>query len=233
MIQPSENDRFLNLVTLTGADDSVRHGDLLSLAKEFPYVEFGILLDPSLQGQSGHPSEFWLFGIRKLADLGVRFAGHIDGRWAGDILEGRWSIFEGRPWLSGCFSRLQINPGRRDDIGHLVWPFGRKKELIVQGDAKTEEMLRHIRAQSVSAAVLYRREDSSPWPPSDHYAGYAGGLGSDNVADELPRILRGASSAWICAGASLRRDGKFSVAKCACFLEDARPWVHMPWPFGE
>lgn len=36
--------RFINKVTVTGADDSIDPGDLISIQQEYPFVEFAILL---------------------------------------------------------------------------------------------------------------------------------------------------------------------------------------------
>lgn len=228
MSQPREQDRFLDLVTIIGADDSVRHEDLLRLAQEYPFVEFGILLDPELQGrESGYPSQFWLFKLRRLAAKGVRLSGHIGGQWARDVLDGSWALFKQWPWLAKCLSRLQVDVP--DDLHNSAvrfsWPFGQQKTLIVAGN---DGLLQHARSRGVPAFALHRREASdAPWSPHARHAGYAGCLSHENVRDELPRIRQVTQSAWICAGSSLRRDGKFSIAKAAAFLEASRHWVYM------
>ena len=54
--------KFVTKVTVTGADDSVDVDGLIDLSKEFPFVEFGILLSKSSAGSARFPSGLWLVG---------------------------------------------------------------------------------------------------------------------------------------------------------------------------
>jgi len=221
------DDRFLERVTVTGANNSVRHEDIYRLAREFPYVEFGIRLDPERQG---YPSPFWLFGLRHLAARGVPLAGHIGGEWASDALSGQWTVFRRWPWLMKCFSRLQLDVDADLDSVEIGWPFlAGKKALVIKAEQAPSRILAHARGKGFSTAWLHERLDTAaPWPKAD---GYAGGLFPRNVAGELVEILQVAEApAWIEAEFACE-EARF-IGMAAAFLEAARPWVFMPWPFG-
>jgi hypothetical protein len=51
--------RFLDCVTVTGADDSVNPIDLTVHAARFPFLEFGILLSKKQIGSTRFPSLEW------------------------------------------------------------------------------------------------------------------------------------------------------------------------------
>lgn len=219
-----DDDRFLKKVTVTGADDSVQHRDIHLLAKEFPYAEFGIVLDPIR-----HPSEFWLFGLQKLAAQGVRLSGHICGQWARDAFAGGWTIFEQWPWLRHCFSRLQIDTAGVENVENFTWPFrlGEKTFSIKVHESKIQ-LLQRVREKGILAAGMFKRTPSRDWPESKGLSGYAGGLSHENVATEIHLISKCvADEAWIDANSGLYRNGMFSIGKCAAFLEASRPWVIM------
>jgi hypothetical protein len=55
--------RFITKVTVTGADDSVHPHQLVTLAEEFPFVEFGILLSRNSMGRTRFPSRAWLVNM--------------------------------------------------------------------------------------------------------------------------------------------------------------------------
>ena len=58
--------KILNKVTVTGADNSTHINDLIGLYKEFPFVEFGILLSLSSEGGPRFPSMDWLDDMGEL-----------------------------------------------------------------------------------------------------------------------------------------------------------------------
>src|SRR5690606_33691430 len=94
----------LKYCSLTGADDETDHKDLSALAKEYPFVEWAILLLPARAGEARFPTLDWIDTFSKnykggstamhLCDDG--FLGFIDGRK--DILD-----------LMSGFNRIQLN----------------------------------------------------------------------------------------------------------------------------
>ena len=53
-------DSFLERVGLCGVDDSVDPELLLLLSESYPWVEWGVLFRPGLEGQPRYPSAAWL-----------------------------------------------------------------------------------------------------------------------------------------------------------------------------
>ena len=90
----------IKIVTITGADDNTNHSDMISISKDFPFVEWGILFSRSRQGTERYPSIEWVNELRdewvnKLRDnieeLGLmrtKFicSAHLCGEYATDII---------------------------------------------------------------------------------------------------------------------------------------------------
>ncbi len=104
-------------VTVTGADDSVEPRDLALIAKEYPFVEFGILLSKKQQGNKRFPCRDWweelyfLWQNKKLA-----LSGHICGEWVRRLCLGMPSFFEDFGYAYKMFSRFQLNFHAEDYI---------------------------------------------------------------------------------------------------------------------
>ena len=76
--------KIINIVTITGADDSIDPIELCKIADEFPFVEWGILLSKSSVGNPRFPSYNWLGELLKLQSYNdvkkMSLSGHICGR---------------------------------------------------------------------------------------------------------------------------------------------------------
>lgn len=236
--------RFLTRATVTGADDSVRADDLLSIAERYPFVEYGILLSNKAKGvhcSPRFPSVRWInVTLPKLSERGVKLSGHICGRWVRDILQGDWSIIRELPEQWYRFGRFQINTyaqhfGFRPNLNWPLYPGGR--EIIWQMDGVNEYLLTDSLARAYKTSGLWDLSHGTgvlpdSWPKSAGiycmYMGYAGGLGPENVADQLREIENVAGdTAWIDAETKLRSDNDmvFDFRKVEAFLEAASPWV--------
>lgn len=80
--------KFLNRVTITGADDSTDIDLMVAISKARPWVEWGILLSESSMGKKPRfPSREWLarLCIAKQANPGMRLSAHVCGAWARDF----------------------------------------------------------------------------------------------------------------------------------------------------
>ena len=62
---------------------------------------------------------------------------------------------------------------------------------------------------------------------SEHDMGYAGGLGPDNITDNLEMIKSVArfDSVWIDAEGKLKTDNKFDVARAQQYVLNAKTWI--------
>ena len=72
----------LKRVTITGADDSTSIPELVNLSKEFPFVEWGILVSKRHEGEFRFPSRHW---IERFSDVAGRaklnVSTHVCGVW--------------------------------------------------------------------------------------------------------------------------------------------------------
>jgi len=102
----------LNRVTITGADNSVLDPeDLLPIARDFPFVEFGILASYNNTIRAGgtcrYPGPNWLERFQIMARREkLNAAIHFNGVWVRDLLIGKNSIPE---QFLVAFNRIQLN----------------------------------------------------------------------------------------------------------------------------
>lgn len=104
----------LDRVTLTGADDSVQVSDLVQLSKEFPFVEWGILVHqgtnrmPHTDWAPRWPSERFIIQLQQTIsrDFQMNLSLHVCGHWVRELLLGRNHV-PPMYWLG--FQRAQLN----------------------------------------------------------------------------------------------------------------------------
>lgn len=236
---------MLKTVTLTGADDTAEPKSLIALSKEFPFVEWGILVG-SHAGKSRFPSTSW---IGNLLDEIPRFSGprmnlslHVCGRILSAILK------EGK-WIAGDvddFNRMQLNiteslPERDDAREAIVTNIMAVQsltcipEIIIRIDhLKNDWLLDALLLRNVKASGLYDRShgaglkpDSWPKANPDWNVGYAGGIGPETVLEDVRAILAvaGAKPTWIDMETSLFTNGKFDLGRCRFVLETCREFI--------
>lgn len=249
----------INRVTMTGADDSIRPQDLLPLTKEFPFVEWGILASDNNTFRSGgtcrYPSPAWIAKIQTLAEVTGELpllSLHINGSWVRNLLTGELTMPQG---LFHCFNRVQLNFHAEKntcsprEFASVLNGIG--KQFIFQIDGKQGNKWLE-EAQSYEARNCYGLFDVSggagilprEWPKPIYldggeeqhaYHGYAGGLGPDNLAEQIPLILAAAAGnehtaegeIWIDMETRVRSDDdrQFDLAKVRRCLEIAAPFV--------
>lgn len=234
-------------VTLTGADDKTNPEELIDLSAKFPFVEWGILVG-SNGGKSRFPSGDWIYLLNECVSAlhsKPRFALHVCGRLLRGMLQDascessfgaaltdslhifkRWQLnFHGEP----------ITPAQGNNL-RLALAGGREqREIIVQLDGVNNWVLDLLLSDGLRASGLYDTSHGAgvlpgewPVPNAKWEIGYAGGLGPDNVVDELGLIAKSAKDQrfWIDMETKLRTttgDGdKFDLWKCKRVLELCR-----------
>lgn len=270
---------ILDRVTITGADDSIEPTELIKLTEEFPFVEWGILVSASSQGKPRFPTDHWLNGLSLLTRIPhqLPLALHVCGKYTRDVLLGIDSLPDvvhygySRVQLNFHAERAKCDPSA---CAKLLFDWRQKryvKQVIFQVDgAGGNEHMLAVHSQydpdfwfvecnplfdvSGGAGVL-----PNEWPrpfwfdemEEPAYHGYAGGLGPDNLAEQLPRIMEAASqpdmsvefdadvvaqrksdpppgaTIWIDMETRVRSDNdrKFDLAKVRRCLEIAKPFV--------
>jgi hypothetical protein len=140
---------ILELVTMTGADESVSPTELLALSGEFPFVEWGILLGTK-RGVARYPDRKWISelvgqarthnqSMPRAANLSL----HICGPYARSLAAGdpRMLMGDMHGWMD-VFQRVQINfhaekfdllaPDRAMAMARALHRFCSTKEYIFQ-----------------------------------------------------------------------------------------------------
>jgi hypothetical protein len=242
----------LRKVTVTGADDSISPIELFSINREYPFVEFGILLSKGVGdlGGSRFPSTEWLKELKKLYDENakskIHFSGHICGSWVKDIfLKGIWPIDRrATADFESIATRWQLNTHgiKHDFKGVMLKPVIQYRhilgnEIIFQYDNENNQALFSCGDLTVSAlfdlshgaGVLPKKW---PKPFAGIPCGYAGGLSPDNIEEQLAILepIVEDKTIWIDAESYLRsydssKGDYFDPNKVAKFLEKAKPWV--------
>lgn len=248
-------------VTITGADDSVNTFDLVRLSHDFPFVEWGILASHNntieAAGTNRYPSPRWITDLQGLAETqgGLRLSLHINGHWVRRLLLGEMIV---PPELFHTFARVQLNfhadKCECDSTAFTKQLNALGRDIIFQLDgekgndhmeaAACEEFENYFGLFDVSggAGIL-----PDKWPePSESYAlddeteqfeycGYAGGLGPDNLAEQIPLILKASAGnantnegrIWIDMETHVRSfgDKQFDLGKVRRCLEIASPFI--------
>jgi len=235
--------KIVKVVTVTGADDSIRPEDLIPIAQEFPFVEFGVLLSKKQQGRNRFPSEEWLdklAALKLVQKENLTLSGHICGRWVKELCLGETNFFEdfGPTW--GMFNRFQLNfhaephPVDQKKLAGIIRQCFALRPVIFQLDDVNDNLFYAMLWQARSILSLFDVSHGAgilpkSWPRQvDQYCGYAGGLSPDNLAGEMERIVRVTiGQIWIDAETRLRSDNDklFDLAKVRRFLAAAKPWV--------
>ena len=218
----------LEFCTLTGADDGVKHRDLLNLSDSHAFVEWGVLFHSARQGNGRYPSFEWIDVLCSLMPSSplAHFALHICGRDAvHDFLRGTGKISD----VAVHFGRIQLNlTASRVDPALLIAALRRhpSKTIITQHNAANESLWRLL-SEIPNHAVLFDESGgrgisptSWPSPLPCKLCGYAGGLGPANLAIELPRIqlAAGKNPFWIDMEGKLRKEDHFDLSSAQTCL---------------
>ncbi|MEN6549920.1 MAG: hypothetical protein ABFE07_28085 [Armatimonadia bacterium] len=236
-------------VTITGADDSVKVRDLELLSARFPFVEWGILVSKSHEGSPRYPSAGWMEQLRERAielpaDV-FAVSMHICGRWVRDIMAGHLSLEDDHPGWLACFPRVQLNfhgePQDPAGLAELMLDMKRplfSKETIFQVDGNDRNRRIFTAASKMTPRAVGLFDLSGgrglvpaqwPTPPWEAKWGYAGGLGPENLAEQLPLIDKaaGANLGWIDMETRVRSadDRQLDLAKVERCLEIVAQYV--------
>jgi hypothetical protein len=236
--------RIIKTVTVTGADDSIDIENLVELSKEFPYVEFGILLSKKQQGGKRFPSKDWLWDLYCLWEgKELALSGHMCGTWVRDLCVGKTTFFKDFGQIWDMFSRFQLNFHAEnhlfdyEKLSVLVEQYFGNRPIIFQMDGVNENAFKFFNNEKKNILMQPLFDLSGgrgvlpgEWPKQlpNQYCGYAGGLSPDNVQKELEKISKIASGPiWIDAETLLRSndDAVFDFGKVVDFLVAAKPWV--------
>jgi phosphoribosylanthranilate isomerase len=221
--------------SITGADDAVDVEDLSAIAKEYPFVEWAILLLPARAGTPRFPGPDWIRNFSENYE-GDHTAMHLCDEGLLGFIDGKKEILD----LMSGFRRIQLNLKFGDvegkyDPARLVervkhspqWDF------ILQY-SKDKKGLLPLFQDIPNHAVLFdesagRGLSPESWdaPLAGHFCGYAGGMNPENVGENLRMIARVAASQviWIDMETGIRTNDVFDLNKVRGVLKTAAPYA--------
>lgn len=175
-------------ITFTGADESTRINHLLRLA-ELPGVEIGLLYSATPEGRNRYPGMPYL--LEAAGALKNRCAIHVCG------MRAREELITGalRPLVSQV-GRVQLNGTVSPEVAALA--AAQVRILITQHNKANEALAKLDLAGHATLVDDSGGRGVSPlfWQAPEAIEGkafgFAGGLGPENLAAEIPRIVEAA-----------------------------------------
>jgi len=231
----------LRTCTLTGVDAWTDFGRMESLSRRFRFVEWGVLYSPGRQGQDNRypsmgESSRWMDLRTKRA---CKLAMHVCGVGVSEVIGASAAWLE--MWLTG-FGRVQLNLRGDRFAAHDIASAVRKiragnpdRRVIIQLNSVNRELCEELDGMTglemlwdASGGRGLLAKSWAKWGDPAHSRvaqcpwGYAGGLGPQNVVEELPKIAEAAGGRefWIDMEQSLR-DGEdmFDLDRAEAVLE--------------
>ncbi len=230
----------IDRVAFTGADESVKPEDILRCVDDYPHVktEWALLLSKSNEGKMPrYPALPWMQefvnqAMKHVGDQKMTLAGHLQGRWLRGMCAGFGEFPIDRPTLWPYFQRIQLNfHGIKTTVEDAFYTeLHDPKQFIFQMDGVNEAIYHKAREYNgIDIVPLYdlsAGEGISPesWPKPVHpdLNGYAGGIGPDNIKEELKRLADlGDVTIWIDMETKIRSDDnkKFELDRCRRVLD--------------
>lgn len=231
-------------ITFTGVDDDVYPEHIIEFSHHWPFVEWGVLIGGK-GGRCRFPTDEWILLLKdRVQDIGFsddypNLSLHVCGQRVQNLLDGndyKKSFTDVIIKALPIFKRCQLNfHGRTINIDgfnnlisnvKLLTDYG--LELIVQLNGDNDWILNGLLDNGFIASGLYDKSHgtgASPddWPvPNDKWkVGFAGGLGPDNVQEELCKMLAVAKDQdfWVDMESKLRTSydvsgDQFDLWKC-------------------
>lgn len=234
----------LQYVTITGADDSTNIGEMIDMSAEFPFVEWAILVSRAQRGGPRFPDEGWTEKFVSAAHVNsMKVSMHLCGGWVRELLTGTLNLSELPQDLLGFTKRIQINTHAEQHVSTIAM-FDKMSE-IDQIDSKDfifqwDDVNNHLAFASLSysqdPSILFDLSHGagvlpSKWPsPVDGFpCGYAGGLGPENIVEQLNKIhyVTDTRTYWVDMEGRVRtEDGlNLDMDKVRSVLQQVKDWM--------
>lgn len=229
---------MLEMVTITGADDFTKIKDMVELSSQYPWVEWGILVSRKRERQPRFPSSYWM---RQLADAAaatpMRISMHMCGVWVRQLYVGelRWAEL---PPVAQIAQRVQLNTHADRHVSTLAMIDvldENPRKFIFQLDGVNDHFMHAARAFGIDACGLFDRSHGAgvtptswPKPYLGIHCGYAGGIGRDNVVEQVAKVEEVcAHPFWIDMEGKVRTDdnARLDMEQVRGVLEQCAPMV--------
>ena len=244
---------IIKYLTLTGADDNIDPVELAKLSKQFPFLEWAILISEQREGTSRYPTKAWRQEFNKVCK-DTHKAAHLCGkeilrRFAAEDVELASELKD--------YQRVQLNFNAKhteenllEDMlkcttsGFYTHKTGVGTQFISQSNDNNEDItIGFFQAHRLlpnyhsvlfdASGGLGRSPKSWPKPFPNKLCGYAGGLGPDNILEELNliKILTRQQhdvkkqALWIDMETKLRTNELFDLSKAQDVAEKVQHWI--------
>lgn len=233
---------MLHTVTITGADSGTDIGELVSMSREFPFVEWAILVSRNNFDTPRWPSRDWIREFSAVAaHERMKVAMHLCGGWVRELLTGDLDFGEVPLGLFRVCQRIQINTHAQKHLA--IYDFFLQlgdmpvnKQFIFQIDGVNDHLAYAAKHLGLNAVGLFDTShgagvlpDAWPFMTDRLDCGFAGGLGPENVVAEFERIVVAAGDRpfWIDMERRVRSedDSVLDMAKVRTVLELMAPHV--------
>lgn len=220
----------LRYIGFCGIDDSIEPGLLEILSLRYPFIEWGVLFRPDLEGSPRYASSAWLDRLHTIRnDNGtvMNFAAHLCQSRCQEVLNGNYEFITKIKNLG--FKRVQINATKANGVHvdtnlltyylnnlrhamvtfpDIEWILQKNTETFVLFQPLIEDPLPNMSVlfdASCGKGILVS-DYPVPYSNSGILCGYAGGISPDNIENVLSNATQAAGNApiWIDMESSLR-----------------------------
>jgi hypothetical protein len=224
--------------------------DIIALGKKYPISEFAIQAHPS-KFSGWMPRYVWFETLMHAArNTNINLAMHVNSEWRTEICRGDVPYEIKRMWDmqrdngKPVIGRVQINiNGGKDSfrfytnkVADIIRAYP-NIEFIFQYTAKQKRRLGKLDHTDVPFSMLFDASGGCGKLPkqwhapinSNHKMGYSGGLGPDNISENLDKInmvVPANSNIWIDAEGKLKNPDikQFDIARAERYIENTLNW---------
>lgn len=229
----------LKAVTFTGIDDRTNLRAVEELSREFPFVEWGILLSVSKTGCDNRYPD--LGTLYKISKMDVNKSVHLCGTLARDAAGGELRPFEYATRMMGSVNRVQVNLGNALDSHKSAYRnFERASQMfhifvIMQCPSFFTPTVQKAAPGAYASGVQFFHDASGgrgisgefDTPPNTDFVGFAGGITPENVVQKLEQIaaLNCPNPYWIDIETGVRTGDYLDLGKVESILRAVKPFV--------
>jgi phosphoribosylanthranilate isomerase len=228
----------INKLTITGADDKVHQSELISLSKEYNFIEWAILFTKTKIGEPRYPTEKYIDTL--INDSRFKLAAHFCGWYAKQVLEE--SNFELISKLPDNFERVQLNYNFKHSTGYdldKLLEFAKSNQsraIILQYNKSNEEVLKEFATKDLPSNIHFLYDSSGGngkeierigTSIGNQYTGYAGGITPDNVEKICNMIQDDGEQVetWIDLESGVRTNNEFDLIKAVQIIETVNKFI--------
>lgn len=225
---------MISVCTFTGIDAKTDLNRIVVLAKQFPFLEFGILMSLSPGDKDARymaPSVVELI-LKKLASHDINIALHVCGSAvkayvAGDQIVKRPALYADRVQLNFPLDKVPFSAEELDKAIStapykvITQHFPSNANLVTSLKAKNHQVLHDL-----SGGRGLKTEE---WPDAfeNKVTGFAGGLGPDTIDAAMPKILHAAraGNSWIDMESRIRTNDYLNLDLCEAIALKVAPFI--------